>query len=338
MGIWKTKPSLSVLGLAIIANILQTEFARAGELIEVNRIVAKVNDRIVTWGEIAKAMDRLNFSESEKKRRASEFVDGKIDRLLSIVAFAEKGMAIPDSYIEQEYNKRLIQEFNGDRKLFRNVLKSNGQSQLEYRDEIREEIIYGHMLATRRRLKEEISPDKVEAYYKDNPSLFLTEEKVRIREIAFSQIADEPPSVLMQQARKTMASLASGDSFEKLASQNGQSPYRDKAGDWGVLVSKREIRSEELRKEAFSLSKGEVSQPFLVSVLERKQDGSIGKSGKSAAYIIKVDEKIPSGRKSLDAVRNEIEKVLTTEIEKASQQRWLAKLKKDAYVEINLPN
>ncbi|MEC7402059.1 MAG: hypothetical protein VX821_08680, partial [Verrucomicrobiota bacterium] len=102
-----------------------------------NRIVAKVNDRIVTWGEIAKAMDRLNFSESEKKRRASEFVDGKIDRLLSIVAFAEKGMAIPDSYIEQEYNKRLIQEFNGDRKLFRNVLKSNGQSQLEYRDEIR---------------------------------------------------------------------------------------------------------------------------------------------------------------------------------------------------------
>ena len=120
MGIWKTKPSLSVLGLAIIANLLQTEFACAGELIEVNRIVAKVNDRIVTWGEIAKAMDRLNFSESEKKRRASEFVDGKIDRLLSIVAFAEKGMAIPDSYIEQEYNKRLIQEFNGDRKLYRN--------------------------------------------------------------------------------------------------------------------------------------------------------------------------------------------------------------------------
>ena len=39
MGIWKTKPSLSVLGLAIIANLLQTEFAFAGELIEVNRIV-----------------------------------------------------------------------------------------------------------------------------------------------------------------------------------------------------------------------------------------------------------------------------------------------------------
>ena len=54
--------------------------------------------------------------------------------------------------------------------------------------------------------------------------------------------------------------------------------------------------------------------------------------------IIKVDEKIPSGRKPLDSVRNEIEKIITANIEKDSQQRWLAKLKKDAYVEINLPN
>ena len=337
MGIRKTQFKLSWL-VPVSLIIFHSNFVSAKELIEVNRIVAKVNDRIVTWGEIAKAMDRLNFSNSEKKLRASEFVDGKIDRLLSIVAFSEKGMVIPDSYIEQEYNKRLIQEFNGDRKLFRDVLKSNGQSQLEYRDEIREEIIYGHMLATRKRLKEEISPDKVEAYYKNNPSLFVTEEKVRIREIAFSQIADEPASVLMQQARKTRANLAAGEPFEKLAAQNGQSPYRDKAGDWGVLVSKREIRSEELRKEAFSLATGKVSQPFLVSVLERKSDGSIGKSGKSAVYIIKVDEKIPSGRKPLDSVRNEIEKILTANIEKDSQQRWLAKLKKDAYVEINLPN
>ena len=36
------------------------------ELIEINRVVAKVNDRIVTW-EIDNAMTRLNFSDQEKK-------------------------------------------------------------------------------------------------------------------------------------------------------------------------------------------------------------------------------------------------------------------------------
>lgn len=308
------------------------------ELIEVNRVAARVNDRIVTWGEIDKAMDRLNFPENEKIKRASEFLDGKIDRLLSIVAFSEKGMAIPDSFIEQEYNRRLIQEFNGDRKLFRDVLKSKGQSQLEYREEIKEEIIYGHMLATRKRMKEEISTKKVEAFYQKNPSMFRTSEKVRIREIEFTQIADEPVSVLLQQAKKTLSLLSSGDSFEKIATQHGQSLYRQNGGDWGILVSANEIRSEELRKQAFALESGKISDPFVVKKLARLPNGEIGFSGKSAVYIIKVDQKIPAGRRSLSEVRNEIERILANEIEKKSQRHWLAKLKKDAYLEINLPN
>ena len=74
-------------------------------------------------------------------------------------------MAIPETYAEQEYNKRLIRDFNGDLKLFRDYLRSNGRSQLEFRKDLEEEIIYSHMLLTRRKLKEEISPEKVEAYY-----------------------------------------------------------------------------------------------------------------------------------------------------------------------------
>ena len=44
------------------------------ELIEVNRVAARVNDRIVTWGEIDKAMDRLNFPENEKKKEPTSSV------------------------------------------------------------------------------------------------------------------------------------------------------------------------------------------------------------------------------------------------------------------------
>ena len=72
------------------------------DLIEVNRIVARINDRVITWGEIELAMEKLNFSEKEKLQRAREFVDGKIDRLLSQIAFKEKGMELPETYVEQE--------------------------------------------------------------------------------------------------------------------------------------------------------------------------------------------------------------------------------------------
>ena len=321
-------------GLCLLAH---TSSVNGKELTEVNRVVAKVNDRFVTWGEINQAMDRLNFSESEKKQRAQEFVDGKIDRLLSIFAFTEKGMAIPESFIEQEYNKRLIRDFNGDRKLFRDVLRGNGQSQLEFRDELREEIIYGHMLATSKGMKEEISPEKVEEYYRKNAIQFKTEAKMQLSEIALTQIADEPQQVLLQQGRKLRADIEAGSPFEKVASENGQSPFRNNGGNWGVFVSQREIRSEELRDVASSLKKGEVSKPFLVDILERKPDGSVGKSGKVAVYILKVIDLKPAGVKPLDEVRNEIERSLISEIEQESQRKWLTQLKEDAYINVSLP-
>ena len=326
------KASIIAVSLALSSSLL------LAELIEINRVVAKVNDRIVTWGEIETPMTRLNFSEEEKKNRASEFVDGKIDRLLSIAAFKDKGMVIPETFIEQQYNKRLIREFNGDRKLFRDVLRSNGQSQLEFRRDLEEEIIYSHMLSSRKRLKEEISPEKVEKYYEDHPNLFKTEEKVSLREIVFSQIAGEPQAILLQQAQKILGEIKKGVTFEELASKNGQSPFREKAGDWGFMVSDREIRSEQIRKEAFSLKEGEISKPFVVEILERDKDGGIRKSGKIAVYILQVTKKLSSGRKPLDAVRQEIEQTLASEYESQSQRQWLGRLKKKAYVRISLPN
>ena len=92
------------LGNRLLFSVFVVFFANSGqifgsELIEVNRVVAKVNDRIVTWVEIQSAMNLLSFTDKEKKERAGEFVDGKIDRLLSITAFKEKGMNIPEAYI-----------------------------------------------------------------------------------------------------------------------------------------------------------------------------------------------------------------------------------------------
>ena len=324
--------------IIFLAGIFGFQFISVGaELIELNRVVAKVNDRVVTWGEIENAMTLLNFTDNEKIDRANDFVDGKIDRLLSITAFSEKGMKIPTSYIEQEYNKRLISEFNGDRRLFRDTLRSKGLSQLEYRKEIEEEIIYSHMLSTRRRLKEDISPEKVELYYKKNINKFKTEEKIQLGEIAFSQIAGEPETVLLQQAHKVIKDIKDGKFFEDAALKNGQSPFREKSGDWGVMVSEREIRSHEIRKQAFSLKKGEISKPFIVNILERKPDGSVGNSGKIAVYILKALDRTLAGHKPLDEVRTQIERELASEIEAKSHRQWLNRLKRDAYVRVTLP-
>lgn len=54
--------------IIFLAGILGFQFISLGaELIELNRVVAKVNERVVTWGEIENAMALLNFTDSEKK-------------------------------------------------------------------------------------------------------------------------------------------------------------------------------------------------------------------------------------------------------------------------------
>jgi parvulin-like peptidyl-prolyl isomerase len=103
------------------------------------------------------------------------------------------------------------------------------------------------------------------------------------------------------------------------------------------MVSEREIRSDEIRKQAFLLKKNEVSKPFIVNILERKPDGSVGNSNKIAVYILKALDRTQSGHKPLDEVRTQIERELAAEIEANSHRKWLNRLKRDAYVRVTLP-
>ena len=212
--------------------------ASAGnEPIEINRIVARVNDRIITMGEIDRAMDRMNFTDTEKTKRLPDFVDGKIDRLLSISAFEEQGMAMPESYIEQEYNKKLINEFNGDRRLFRDVLRGNGQSQLEYRENLKGDIIHMHMLSSRKRKMEEVSPGRVENYYKENMGDFRTDRSIRLCEIVLTEDSVNSSSTPEAFSKQVWLKLKSGEPFEKLAKIYGESTFKKDGGDWGVFAS-----------------------------------------------------------------------------------------------------
>ena len=103
------------------------------------------------------------------------------------------------------------------------------------------------------------------------------------------------------------------------------------------MASSREIRSQEIREQAFELKEGDISQPFKVELLERKLDGSVGKSGKLAVYILKAEKVENSGVRPLEDVRNEIENLIAQEIEAIAQRKWLTNVKADAYVRINLP-
>lgn len=92
------------------------------------------------------------------------------------------------------------------------------------------------------------------------------------------------------------------------------------------MYSEREISTPEIRKMAFSLKEGEVSDPFKVE-----------KSGNLAIYILKLVKKESSGIRPLSEVRTEIENQIAKDIESSEQRKWLSQVKDKSFVKVTLP-
>ncbi|MFP6899762.1 MAG: peptidylprolyl isomerase, partial [Opitutales bacterium] len=274
----------------------------------------------------------MNLSEQEKQQRSQELIKNRIENLLVIREFESEGRFIPESYLEAQYNKRLIRDFDNDRVLFLNYLRSKSQTQLDFRRDLERDIIIGTMYAKFRSTQADVSPERVTDYYNNNKGLFIVEAKVHLREIKLESAGGEIGIVTLQEAKDLHKQLKIGIPFADLAKKHGQSPLRNSGGDWGTLVAKEEISNEQLREKAFALEEGEFTEPFTLEETKRNEEGKIVKTGKIAVYILKAVKKQPAGYKSLEEVRLQVERIVAKQLDRRERTRWVARLRKKAYV------
>ena len=293
----------------------------SAELIEVNRVVGRVNDKIITQGEIDLVMDKINLTDRQKQTESEKLIESRIDRLLCAFAFEQKGMAIPDSYVESRYNNDLLNKFGGNRLTFRKFLQSEHLTILEYKEQLKEEIIYMHMLSQRKRTTDETSPQSVEDYYQQNPDKFMTPKKVHLHELLLTQKNSEKPDGVKSLASKVYEQLKAGKDFDTVSAQYSNCSF----SDWKYFVTRDEILDSTTRKLAFSLSEGEYSEPFKVK-----------HSGKDAWKILKAFQTQAAKKIPLKEVRIKIEKALARKIESEGQRKWLARQKRDAFVDVSV--
>ena len=293
----------------------------SAELIEVNRVVGRVNDKIITQGEIDLVMDKINLTDSQKQTESEKLIESRIDRLLCAFAFEQKGMAIPDSYVESRYNNDLLSKFGGNRLTFRKFLQSEHLTIMEYKEQLKEEIIYMHMLSQRKRTTDETSPQSVEDYYLQNPDQFMTPTKVHLQELLFTQKNGSKSEGLKALATKVYEQLKTGENFDTVSAQYTNCDF----SDWKYFVTRDEILDSTTRKLAFSLMEGEYSEPFKVK-----------HSDKDAWKILKVFQTQAAKKIPLKEVRINIEKALARQIESEEQRKWLVRQKRDAYVDVSV--
>lgn len=292
-----------------------------------NGIVAVAEDKIITVAdvmqEIAPLLPQLKAdarNDKEYYEQLERLQDGAIqdliDRVLIIKEFRkDEKRHIPSSYVDNAIADELAERFEGDRSKFLAFLRGRGKTIREYRRDKEEEIIYHYMQGQQRKSQSVVSPVRIETYYNENKDRFYREDEVHLRMIQLTRTETDTDDGLKQQAGQVIARFKAGEKFEDLAKEFSRGTNRSKGGDWGWM--QRSSFKPEFSEAAFNLKKSEASTPILLP---------------EGCYILYAEDRHYAGIQPLDEVRDQIERVLITQMTRSSQERWLERLRRNGYV------
>lgn len=323
------KRILSVLALYAVAAVVTVQAQVAHNIWDPpyrQGIAAEVENQIITFEEIRREMASLipqireaSRSRAEFNRRMEELyfevLQSLIDRVLIVNEFAEREFQLPQTFVENEFDRILIEDFENDRAMFLQYLQSIGKNTREFRRDLRERIIVSIMRGEKTRSASQISPERIERFYAENNINFYEEEAVRLRIIMLRPLADESEDLMRQNIERVQEELASGRDFAEVARQFSQDSRRNRGGDWGWI--KRSDLRDELSVAAFRLDIGQHSEPI--------------KMGNQTFFLF-VEDKRDEGIQPLNEVRDRIEDILASQLARQAQEQWLERLRRNAYI------
>ena len=326
------KLSRSLIFLIITAILAASTVSRAQqapdpELLRLgNGIAAVAEGQIITVEELRRELEPIVPRLRAESKSAQEFsqrldklsrevLQNMIDRIIIVKAAEKKGLMIPQSYIDQEFNDALARDFDGNRSRFLEYLRARGDTARDYRKRIYERVVVNVMRQENRRSQSEISPERIEEFYVKNKIRFYQPEALRLRQIILSPIADEGLVPLRQTARQIISELEAGSNFADIARKYSQDEMSRRGGDWG-WIERKDIRKE-LSDAAFSLRAGEHSAPIELN---------------DTIFILYAEDKREEMIQPITQVRDIIENVLVGEIAREAQERWLQDVRNQSYV------
>ncbi|MEX0326040.1 MAG: peptidylprolyl isomerase [Puniceicoccaceae bacterium] len=289
-------------------------------------IAAEVENKIITFEELRREMMPLIPRIRESSRSRAEFtarmqelylevLQNLIDRVLIVEEFKEKEFNLPQTFIENEFDRILIEDFENDRTRFLEYLESLGKNMREFRIDLRDRIIVSVMRSEKRKSQSQISPERIEQFYNENKINFYEEEAVKLRIIMLRPLADENPDQMRQTIERIFEDLESGKPFDEVASEYSQDSRRERGGDWGWI--QRPDLKDELSAVAFALDKGSYSEPITLG---------------EQIFILYAEDKRDEGIQPINEVRDRIEEILASQLARQAQDQWIERLRREAYI------
>jgi peptidyl-prolyl cis-trans isomerase SurA len=297
----------------------------------VEEIVAKVNGRIITRGELDKQKLAIQadlqqqgltgsaLQQAEAKRLADGLRD-QIDQLLLV----EKGKDLSIN-VDADVNRRIAEIQSSSKiadpdKFHEWLHEQSGETFEDFKDLMKNQFLTQRVISEEVYRNVVIPKAEIEKYYNDHKSEFVRQEMVQLREILVSVGDGSPDKVAAaeKKAKSLVDRTRKGDAkFSELARQYSDAPTATSDGELGAF--KRGDLPRDLEDIVFKQAKGYVTDPI------RRPAGF---------EIYRIEDKFAAGQASLDEVQPEINSKLMEPRVGPKVREYLTQLRQNAFLQI----
>lgn len=292
----------------------------------VDRIVAQVNDDIITLSDLNREMADIRQElatkytgdqlEQEAKKAEKMVLDDLIRQKLLLQKASELGFgANVDLQVTAAIENIRKQNNIKDMQEFERALAQQGMTMVGFRERLRRQIITEGLVQEMVSSRITLLSQEIDKYYKDHAADYTSPEEVTLSEIMIP--FEGNPAEAEAKANEIHASLSKGEAFAALASQYSKGPTASKGGNIGTYLTAK-------------------LNPAITAAIANLKEGeftAVEKSG-DTFVIYRVDSRKLAVVRPLDEVRDEIRNNLWKQKFNPEFERFIAQLKDEAYIQI----
>ncbi len=291
-----------------------------------DRIVAVVNAEPITQREVEELMlpffaapeeDRsLSSEEMQQAREAA--LRQLIDERLVVQAARQAKIQVSDEEIDGRFHQ--VRDRFGTPEAFEQELAKQGMTRQDLLTRFHEQLMARRLIEQQVRSKITVGPTEAEQYYAAHPDEFTMPEEVQARHILIRVNEERADAAARQLINDLHAQLLAnnGATFAELAKRHSQAPEAEQGGDLGWV--KRGQLMADLDAPLFALAVNGLSAPIHT---------------KLGYHLLQATDRHEGGKQLLEAVRVQVEDRIFAEKFKAAFDGWMAKLRDQAYIQVN---
>jgi peptidyl-prolyl cis-trans isomerase SurA len=298
----------------------------------VDRIVAIVNDEIITFSELQELMVPIRMrlqSMSDPIQRTSilrkqseQALEQLIGQVLLIQQAEEQGIVINDMQTEMHLKNMMTQQGWGEKEL-QQYLSAQGITRTELKQQSKKFLL--QQAVSQRMLvnKTKFSEAELQSAYQD----YLTEIGSQVEVVGSHLFLAVPPgsdaaaeAAVKQQANALLLRIKQGENFVTLVKKYGQDPQASSGGDLGSIAHNSGL-PKVLEDGFFALKTKEVGGPI------RTEFGY---------HIIKANQIKKLSAPSFADIRSQLEMRVKQKKFTQGIQEWIEKLKEASFIERRL--